>query len=177
MPPLAAETLLELPLFQLFNSDYVLSAVESLHGILIQVLSRCKRAQRMMSVPRMFGGRPSDLRKFSLWDYICWPHNTFHKLTHLSLHEQLAAPTFDEFLDMLKDSESESRLTVFGGSTPQTSRSGDPTLNLDSSCDSFKAAGSPTLGLHTRSVLPFLRLEAYGFSAQDSGVHHHAPFH
>jgi hypothetical protein len=62
----------------------------------------------MMSDLRMFGGRPSDLRKFSLWDYICWPHNMFHKLTHLSLHEQLATPTFDEFLDqnldMLKDS-------------------------------------------------------------------------
>ena len=64
-------------------------------------------AKRMLSYLRIFGGRPSDLWKFS-WDYICWPHNMLHKLTHLSLHEQLATPTFDEFLNMLKDSELES---------------------------------------------------------------------
>ena len=57
-----------------------------------------------VELPRMFGGGPSDLRKFSLWDYTCWPHNTFPKLTHLSLHEQVATPTLEEFFDMLDES-------------------------------------------------------------------------
>jgi hypothetical protein len=57
-----------------------------------------------VELPRMFGGGPSDLRRFSLWHYTCWPHNTFPKLTHLSLHEQLATPTLDEFLDILEES-------------------------------------------------------------------------
>ena len=29
-----------------------------------------------VELPRMFGGGPSDLRKFSLWDYTFRPHNT-----------------------------------------------------------------------------------------------------
>ena len=84
--------------------------VKSLHGILIYVgfIMLEAHAKKDVELPRMFGGRPSDLWKFLLWDYICWPHNMLHKLTHLSLHKQLTTPTFNEFLDMLKDSELES---------------------------------------------------------------------
>ncbi|KIM35545.1 hypothetical protein M413DRAFT_32410 [Hebeloma cylindrosporum] len=58
-----------------------------------------------LELPRMFGGGASQyLRKFSLWNYTCWPENTFPKLTHLSLHEQLATPTLEEFLDTLEQS-------------------------------------------------------------------------
>ncbi|KIM35585.1 hypothetical protein M413DRAFT_32437 [Hebeloma cylindrosporum] len=58
-----------------------------------------------VELPRMFGGGPSKyLRRFSLWNYTCWPENMFPTLTHLSLHEQLATPTLDEFLDTLEQS-------------------------------------------------------------------------
>jgi len=49
------------------------------------------------------GGAPPDLRKLSLVvGIICWSNNTFPKITHLSLHKQLATPTLDEFVDALE---------------------------------------------------------------------------
>jgi hypothetical protein len=53
-------------------------------------------------LPRLFGGGPSNLRKLSLWGYTSWPYNTFPRLTHLALHEQLTTPTLDQFLDVLE---------------------------------------------------------------------------
>ena len=55
-----------------------------------------------IELPRLFGGAPSNLRKLSLWGYTSWPYNTFPKLTHLSLHEQLTTPTLHQFLDILE---------------------------------------------------------------------------
>ncbi|KIM41189.1 hypothetical protein M413DRAFT_28251 [Hebeloma cylindrosporum] len=51
---------------------------------------------------RILGGTSSSLRRFSLWDYTCWPGTAFPSLTHLSLHDQLTTPTLDEFFDTLQ---------------------------------------------------------------------------
>ena len=81
-----------------------------------------------VELPGIIGGGPSkNLCKFSR-DYICWPSNTFPKLTHLCLHEQLTTLSLDEFFDMPE----ESRVAMFRGFTPRTSGTGDPTPNVDS---------------------------------------------
>jgi hypothetical protein len=58
--------------------------------------------QEETELPRLFGGGTSNLRRLSLWGYTSWPHNTFPRLTHLSLHEQLTTPTLDQFLNVLE---------------------------------------------------------------------------
>lgn len=55
-----------------------------------------------IELPRMFGGGSSEFPNISLWDYICWLHNTYLRLTHFSLYRQLATATLDEFLRMLE---------------------------------------------------------------------------
>ena len=57
---------------------------------------------KQTELPRLSGGGPSNLRKLSLWGYTSWPYNTFPRLTHLSLHEQLTTPTLNQFLDILQ---------------------------------------------------------------------------
>ena len=101
MPPLVAETLLELLPLQLLN--YMLSTCCQRSRAFMGYWYRPEAHPEDVELPRMFSGEPSDLRKFS---YICWPHNAFQNLTHLSLHEQLTTPTLGEFLNMLEDSES-----------------------------------------------------------------------
>lgn len=74
---------------ELFQCNYV---SESLRGKFIQVLSHWRYTQRMSSFLKYLGADHPICGSFR-WGYICWPHNTFLRLTHFSLHKQLATPT------------------------------------------------------------------------------------
>ena len=56
-------------------------------------------------LPELFGSVPPNLQRLSrlsLGGLTSWQYNTFPRLTHLSLHDQITTPTVNEFLDILE---------------------------------------------------------------------------
>ena len=120
----------------------MLSAVESLHRILIQVLSHWKCMQRMSSYLECW------VADYLICTY-CGIIFVGHTICSTSLYTFLSQTAHNAYIQWVSQHAQGLwvRVTMFRGSTLWMSRTRDPTLNLNSSCNSSKAAGWPTFNL------------------------------